>query len=169
MLTCPWAKLPLILDAYQTWGQRYAKDAQLLHDSWWVENCPESSSHQYLGVEATASDGLPKRICGVGSVIECFDHDYLSFCEQWTNNPPTATLDSRTSSGLDIHPLTKIPDSLLTGPWDDEMLDRLFWLIRAGAKLSKSQTWRKVCLHGSFCFDLARANNWTLGNPKRVF
>jgi hypothetical protein len=32
----------------------------------------------------------------------------------------------------DVHPQARIPVSLITGPWDDEKLRRLFWMTRGG-------------------------------------
>jgi hypothetical protein len=38
-------------------------------------------------------------------------------------------------SFLHMHPQFDIPESLLQGPWTEDMVEYLFWLIRAGAKI----------------------------------
>ena len=156
-MACSWAKLPLILDAYQTWGRRHAKDTRLLHDVWWANRTISLSHHRHLRAETTARDGLPERTCGVESVKECFENDYLSFRQRWISDgrPPWCRFSY--SSARDIHFLTRIPDSLLVGPWDDEMLRRLFWLLRAGARLSESQS-VEVCF-----FNLVGLKSWANG------
>lgn len=41
----------------------------------------------------------------------------------------------------DVHPRTRMPARLLTGPWDDEKLRRLFWLTRAGIHMNDYMPW----------------------------
>lgn len=54
---------------------------------------------------------------------------------------------------LEIHPGTKIPTTLLSGPFESEdgtitlgveKMQRLFWLVRGGACLQEDQTWEST-------------------------
>lgn len=54
---------------------------------------------------------------------------------------------------LEVHPGTKIPTSLLSGPFESdhraidlgvEKMQRLFWLVRGGACLQEDQTWEST-------------------------
>lgn len=40
-----------------------------------------------------------------------------------------------------VHEKTRIPDSLFLSPFDEESLQKLFWVIRGGALLAEDQTW----------------------------
>ncbi|XXH02574.1 magnesium ion transporter [Hypoxylon texense] len=40
-----------------------------------------------------------------------------------------------------VHKKTRIPDSLFLSPFDEESLQKLFWVIRGGALLAEDQTW----------------------------
>lgn len=40
-----------------------------------------------------------------------------------------------------VHYKARIPDDLITGPWDDEALKKFFWLTRVGACFQEDQTW----------------------------
>ncbi len=40
-----------------------------------------------------------------------------------------------------VHCKTRIPDALLTGPWDEESLRKLYWVLCAGACYQDDQTW----------------------------
>ena len=40
-----------------------------------------------------------------------------------------------------VHPETLIPEALVVGPWDEESIKKLFWLIRSGARLGSNHTW----------------------------
>lgn len=42
---------------------------------------------------------------------------------------------------MDLHPFTRIPGRLLTGPLDWADVRLLFWLVRGGAQLLESDTW----------------------------
>lgn len=51
------------------------------------------------------------------------------------------------TSLVEVHCDTEIPEKLLTGPWNEDAVKKLFWLVRAGARLSATQTW-EVTLEG---------------------
>ncbi len=73
---------------------------------------------------------------------ECFEVEQRAFVDS------TRKLDlSRYGAGksrrthMDVHPQTRIPDVLLCGPFDREMCDRLFWLMKGGARLTAADSW----------------------------
>lgn len=75
---------------------------------------------------------------GIGhfNAQSCFDHDFgLARV--------TRLFDSYEGPWVytDVHPRTRIPNDLITGPWTIEMEKRLFWLVRGGAQLQSDQTW----------------------------
>ncbi|OTB08314.1 hypothetical protein M426DRAFT_316941 [Hypoxylon sp. CI-4A] len=84
---------------------------------------------------------------------DCFWHDYSAFgqyelspvdLDRFLRNVPSfirSNNNSPTHSFLQVHRDTRIPDELLSGPWDIADLQKLFWLVRGGASLSPDQTW----------------------------
>jgi len=71
---------------------------------------------------------------------DCFTEDYTEFRRvssvtivEYTNRdsfPPW-----RWTSFLHVHPDFDIPESLLQGPWTPDMVEYLFWLVRADARI----------------------------------
>lgn len=51
---------------------------------------------------------------------------------------------------LEVHQATCFPDRLITGPWTEDDLKLLFWLGRAGAVMSRNQSW-EVVIEGLGC------------------
>ncbi len=128
MLRCPWAKIPLILDAQQLWFRRHGRGRHYQHLA-----DLDSRTCQSHGVEGFDH---------VESIRQCFE------VEQGVFTHATTRLElSRYGAGknrrthMDVHPKTRIPDALLLGPFDREMCSRLFWLMKGGARLSASETW----------------------------
>lgn len=119
MLALPWVDIDFILQAQQIWADTYAKDRWYLHSlAHFRSNCVSSPGHNFEG--------------GFGhfNARECFDSDYAVY-KTW-RFPLDWGIDWYTR---DVHPLTRIPSELITGPWDEEKQRRLFWLIRGGATI----------------------------------
>ncbi|EHK22438.1 uncharacterized protein TRIVIDRAFT_200754 [Trichoderma virens Gv29-8] len=114
VLDQPWITIDLILQAQQTWFETHGKGRHYQHSALWVDDAHQVG-HAYKG--------------GVShfNARECFEVDY----QQAAKWPAFATRGIHWFS-QDIHPLTRIPDRLITGPWDDEMQRQLFWLCRGG-------------------------------------
>lgn len=58
-----------------------------------------------------------------------FAQDYALLLRSGQNPMPVCTF------AADVHPHVRLPLSLVTGPWDDEAQQRLFWLVRGGVSL----------------------------------
>jgi len=50
------------------------------------------------------------------------------------------TNDERQYSCLGVHRQTEIPTSLLSGPWTEQNIELLFWLVRGGAMIDYSNS-----------------------------
>lgn len=129
----------MILDCWDAWVRRNARDdRQFPYAPLWgdpVDPPPYADSGVTLGATK------------IREARHYFYHDYYAFRnveklgspesagQRWSN--PDCAYDS----WLEIHPSTEIPDNLIIGPWDEPSLQKLFWLVRAGARLSTRQTW----------------------------
>lgn len=132
MLLLPWVNIDFLLEAQQVWAERYARDRPYRH--WWGkgfiapaknhkdEHPPLSFSTPSSSPDSNASEG------GCFNARACFEVDYQEALE-W----PTAIDNYFGTRMPDVHPLTRIPNRLISGPWTEEQRRRLFWLIRAGA------------------------------------
>ena len=114
MLKQPWATIDFILQAQQTWADHHSQVGWYQHSVPWIDE-EEDVGH---------AQGGP----GHFNAHECFEVDY----QQALKWPPYKA-ESLPWGGQDIHVKTRIPDSLITGPWSEEQQRRLFWLIRGGA------------------------------------
>ncbi|KAK7402866.1 hypothetical protein QQX98_011396 [Neonectria punicea] len=122
ILQLPWANIDFILQAQQTWANIYAKGRWYQHSIDWDINDDglpthhHDDSHDFDG----GFDHFDARLC--------FEVDYrkaLSWQPFEANIQPWGFRD--------VHPLTRVPTSLITGPWNDEQQRRLLWLTRGGA------------------------------------
>ncbi|KAF4331751.1 hypothetical protein FBEOM_14483 [Fusarium beomiforme] len=119
ILTLPWITAEFILQAQQTWVEKYARERCYQHYLPRLDDDGDpfiySHSHQFEG--------------GVGhfNSQECFEADYQEVLS-WK---PFERVGSW--GGCDVHPRIRIPTTLITGPWDDKDLRLLFWLRRGGA------------------------------------
>ncbi|KAL8295763.1 hypothetical protein RB600_001306 [Gaeumannomyces tritici] len=59
---------------------------------------------------------------------------------------------------LEVHRATCFPDRLITGPWTEDDVKLLFWLGRAGAVMSKNQSWEIVIEGLRYMTSVARRN-----------
>lgn len=114
MLSQPWATIDVILTAQQTWADNHAAGRWYQHAVPWSDDESEiSHSHK----------GGPSHF----NAKDCFEIDYQQALK-WS----PFLVESMPWGFQDVHPQARIPRSLITGPWDDEKLRRLFWLIRGG-------------------------------------
>lgn len=105
----------MILIAQQTWADKYAKTRSYQHSLPWVD--------EEIGISHSHDGGLSHF-----NSRNCFEVDY----QQALKWHPFEEYADLTWGFQDIHPQTRIPKSLITGPWSEEQLQRLFWLKRAG-------------------------------------
>jgi hypothetical protein len=143
-----------------SWAQRNARDKFYQHQKLWGHP-PSASSSSSLDTssrdllqldEGEEEEGKDTSTGGIGSFMSAsryFQHDYAAFCAQAERGDPLPALDDddddvvEPGSWIEVHRDTHIPDGLLTGApaWDDAAVQKLFWLVRAGARLSADQTW----------------------------
>ncbi|KAI8957740.1 hypothetical protein F5Y11DRAFT_71421 [Daldinia sp. FL1419] len=74
----------------------------------------------------------------------CFFHDYAAFQDIQKHieyHLSTLNAQSTQSTFLYVHKDTQIPDFILSSPLNDEKTQKLFWMVRGGARLSPDQTW----------------------------
>ncbi|ODA78581.1 hypothetical protein RJ55_05963 [Drechmeria coniospora] len=114
ILELPWVKIDFILQAQQIWADRYAHDRWYTHCTPWLDQF-SSRDHSREGGFAHFDSR------------RCFEADYQQALK-W----PSFFVEPTTWHSQDVHPLTRMPIHLITGPWDDEKLRRLFWLTRGG-------------------------------------
>lgn len=129
----------MILDSEQSWRNRFARGCSYEHTKLWGD------AESYPALMLTAEHDLQ----AMNVVRRDFLMDYMAFREVENPNSPIPQAQSNTAETyILVHKDTQIPDDLLTGPWDnDHVLQKLFWLVRAGARLSNDQTW-EVTLEG---------------------
>ncbi|KAH7158055.1 hypothetical protein B0J13DRAFT_520771 [Dactylonectria estremocensis] len=121
VLELPWVDVDFILQAQQTWADTYAKDRWFQHSiDWDVDNngfpthCHDES-HDFGG----GFDHFDARAC--------FEADYQKALS-W----PAFDRGVEPWGFREVHPLTRVPPSLITGPWNDEKMRRLLWFTRGG-------------------------------------
>jgi hypothetical protein len=127
MLQYSWVDIDLILDCVDAWVQRFAASRFFQHRKLWGD---PDTSHKL--------DDDPGGFGNYKSARQYFQHDYDAFCSHIDDHLPQ--VDNQ-SSWIEVHRDTQIPDDLLAGPWNERATQKLFWLVRAGARLSAEQTW----------------------------
>ncbi|KAJ4132945.1 hypothetical protein NW754_015758 [Fusarium falciforme] len=137
----PWVKVDFILQAQQTWADTHAKDR-------YYEHClPKLDTENYPLTHT--SDHPIQGHKGEFNARQCFEADY-QVVSSWE-----PVKDVECWAQCDVHPEFRAPRSLITGPWDEEKLRRLFWLRRAGWAFhwdGESVDWesRLECLRNAF-------------------
>lgn len=97
-------------------------------------------------LNVTSDDGDAKVVvedpAGEMNAAEQFMVQFTTFVdkENWGQSRWTSHPVDLNSSHM-FHPKTRIPDALITGPWDNEALKKFFWLTRVGACFQEDQTW----------------------------
>ncbi|KAI8722320.1 hypothetical protein NCS52_00375500 [Fusarium sp. LHS14.1] len=137
----PWVKIEFILQAQQTWADTHAKDR-------YFEHCLPKHDTEKNPLTHT-SDHPIQGHKGEFNARQCFEADY-EVVSSWE-----PVKDVECWAQCDVHPEFRAPRSLLTGPWDEEQLRRLFWLRRAGWGFhwdGESVDWesRLECLRNAF-------------------
>ncbi|KJZ75793.1 hypothetical protein HIM_04950 [Hirsutella minnesotensis 3608] len=120
MLELPWVNIDFILQAQQVWADRYARHR------WYSHNLPWSSISSHHQPNHDYSGGFSHF-----NARACFEADY----QQALAEPGKVNSETMDWRARDVHPETRMPTELLTGPWDDEKLRRLYWLSRGGIDL----------------------------------
>lgn len=125
LLALPWVTLDFLLDAQQVWADKYARDRPYEH---WKDResfTQDDTHHAKHGPLREAFD--PSRD-DIYNARRCFEADYRGAQRgmfEWGVMRP--------SRMQDVHPLTRMPLSLITGPWTIEDRRLVFWIMRAGS------------------------------------
>ncbi|KOS17666.1 hypothetical protein ESCO_003244 [Escovopsis weberi] len=124
----PWATVDVLLQAQQSWADRHAPARAAWYEHLNLPLHPDfyQSDAQAAAVAAVAaSHDLAGGFAHFRS-RDCFAADYAIVRQR----PAVQRFPLRAFQ--DIHPRTRIPVALITGPWDEEARQRLFWLCRGG-------------------------------------
>ncbi|KAI0548506.1 hypothetical protein F4679DRAFT_596764 [Xylaria curta] len=142
LLACSWTTIDMILDCRDIWVRRHARTRSFQYPALWGDPVEPNSY--------TASGA----VVGMGDMKEArssFYRDYNAFrnIERLSTYSEASRYRSERNPNtrIEVHRFTEIPDDLLTGPWDEASLQKLFWLVQGGARLSPGQTW-EVTLEG---------------------
>ncbi|KAG5994046.1 hypothetical protein E4U52_001472 [Claviceps spartinae] len=133
----PWVDIDFILDAQQTWADKHARGRCYRHYEYEgsdVRNLYEKNVHardRYLQHVRQHEEKTWKF-----DARACFEADYERALQ--LSPIPELFLENSLWGSIDVHPHVQMPVNLFTGPWDEEMKRRLFWLVRAGVPVMDS-------------------------------
>lgn len=103
-------------------------------------------------------------VCDPFDARACFEADYQRAVDLF--------LDPDRERRQDVHPAAHMPSNLITGPWNDEQLRRLFWLTRSGVHLLQDNandiTWemKMLCLRNAV-LDVSEPNTFVVNHLLR--
>ncbi|KAI1125771.1 hypothetical protein F5Y10DRAFT_224310 [Nemania abortiva] len=139
LLACSWTTIDMILDCRDIWVRRHAQARPFEYIALW--GCPNGTAFIHRSPSIGNSDIKEARCY--------FYHDYGAFRHEKMIPLGSRELGMFPFHGpwIEVHRSAEIPDDLITGPWDEGSLQKLFWLMQAGARLSPNQTW-EVTLEG---------------------
>ncbi|KAI1359226.1 hypothetical protein F5Y08DRAFT_86002 [Xylaria arbuscula] len=139
LLACTWATIDMILDCWDAWVRRNTRDnIRLFWRGNWgdpLDSPPYANSSLLIGASQLAE------------ARHDFYRDYYAFRNveklgsPESNGQPWCDPYVSGEQWFPGHWFTHIPDDLLIGPWDEPSLQKFFWLVRAGARMSSEQTW----------------------------
>ncbi|AEO65107.1 uncharacterized protein THITE_2111746 [Thermothielavioides terrestris NRRL 8126] len=130
VLACPWVNVGLVLEAQQKWCRRNGGPGMLLANS----TPPSATVHHALtDVAARFEEDWEAFQADCPAFFSCQHADHIP-TEIWRRTFP------REATWIELHPSTKIPSRLLTGPFDWETARMWFWCVRGGATL-RQEMW----------------------------
>ncbi|KAI1259850.1 hypothetical protein F5Y18DRAFT_407941 [Xylariaceae sp. FL1019] len=125
-----WVTIDLILDCWDIWVRKYARNRTLVHAPLWKDPGSINPAEPY---DAYVEQNLDV-VTEPGQIKEArhyFFHDYKlhrQFLEDMGNQ--WSPLWTGRFNWMQVHPDTRFPEALLTGPWDEAATQKLFWLVR---------------------------------------
>ncbi|CZR51543.1 uncharacterized protein PAC_01420 [Phialocephala subalpina] len=148
VLRCRWATLPIIMDAKDNWIQRFAKDRPF-KPAWFdiKSNAPPEDFEEH----DTPQDPTEEHDEPQMTAQEYLDADFKGFSDLILSERDGGWLWDECSwdRNSDVTEGIEMPQSLLSGPWDEDMLKYLFWLRKSGAGIDwLSSTSGEVGLEG---------------------
>ncbi|KUJ23528.1 uncharacterized protein LY89DRAFT_635836 [Mollisia scopiformis] len=135
ILRCRWATLPVMLNAKDMWIQRFATD-KVFKPVWFVaDNNPPSDDDDSSAEETDNPTKITAR--------EHLDTDFQDFSDvvlNWEESDGCLLDYCHLGLNFDVADAIEIPSSLLSGPWNEDTLKYLFWLITSGASIDWCHT-----------------------------
>ncbi|KAK4236307.1 hypothetical protein C8A03DRAFT_45685 [Achaetomium macrosporum] len=132
VLACRWVNVRLVLAAQQKWARRTGGPE-------WFDKLPEHHPRRHRALRRMKNVKRRYEKDWVGFKVGCMDFlDPPEFAD-----PPEVWLGMllHIDKRIDVHPQTRIPPRLLTGPFDWDSIRLLFWLVRGGARLQPEHAW----------------------------
>ncbi|KAI0143767.1 hypothetical protein GGR57DRAFT_482898 [Xylariaceae sp. FL1272] len=123
-----WVNIDLILDCWDIWVRRYARDRSLVHAAPWKD--PETITEPYESYVERHTE-IATGSSQIREARHYFHRDY-ELHHQFLGdmrNCQTPVWDGG-YNWMQIHPDTRVPETLLTGPWDEAATQKLFWIVR---------------------------------------
>lgn len=126
--------MPVLLRSQDLWARKYAQERPFpIAITWEVierHNLEDASGIKHVN---------PKAV----SAAELIDNDFANYCHafQRVGKEYGIALKHNYFSRLDMLSYanvargTEIPHTLLMGPWDEEAIKFLFWLVMGGARI----------------------------------
>ncbi|RYP47097.1 hypothetical protein DL769_011341 [Monosporascus sp. CRB-8-3] len=103
------------------------------------ENGAEETGAEERGLEKNGAEESGAEKTEATAAERCFLRHYAAF--RGGQRVVDTALLTRSDQVAMVETNTRIPDALLAGPWDEEALKKLYWLVRAGARVQDDQTW----------------------------
>ncbi|KAI1329959.1 hypothetical protein F5Y16DRAFT_396825 [Xylariaceae sp. FL0255] len=136
LLECPWTTIDMILDCWDIFFRKHTaqKNREFHYEPLWDD----------LFLPPPRKDDSSK-ISHASEARHYFYSDFESWKRYYGSSYKGKGWEKRTrrpigkGTWVEVHADTRIPDSLLSGPWDDRRLQKLFWMMRAGARLTEDQ------------------------------
>jgi len=122
ILRCRWASLPVIQKSQETWVERYCKER------------PFKPLPFVVNLDLEVERKLQKqRIESQTTPAKFFEEDFAAF-SAYLLHSQYADITYSWATYVDVASNVEIPQSLLLGPWTEERIRHLFWLVKGGAQ-----------------------------------
>ncbi|KAI2634807.1 hypothetical protein GGS26DRAFT_551396 [Hypomontagnella submonticulosa] len=141
LLEFRWANVRIILKTWHIFIQQIARNPLVVQAPFSVQHPRIWGDPDVVTNTMVEDDGY---LIDTDNPSQCFWHDYAAFRkveELGTTLFHWFVHDRNRYTFYLVHKDTRIPDALLTSPCTDEVLQKLFWLVRGGARLASDQTW----------------------------
>ncbi|KAF7870406.1 hypothetical protein EAF04_004151 [Stromatinia cepivora] len=130
-----WARLPVLLRSQDLWVRKYAQERPFppnIRQCMW--NGPLGDDIEF-GIEEVD----PKTV----SAVQLLDNDFAKHCCILRRTEQTSDFNMKImdlSGAIVVNCTnmatgTEIPNTLLMGPWDEEAIKFLYWLVMGGARI----------------------------------
>ncbi|KAH6855160.1 hypothetical protein B0I37DRAFT_364085 [Chaetomium sp. MPI-CAGE-AT-0009] len=135
VLTCKWVNTALILEAQQKWYRRHGGPGSLLE---YLNPLGRSRAEHALALRMSTGE--------LGDAAAHFETDWERFKASCANlfavdSPRLADTNIvwEQAMYMELHPLTRVPERLLSAPFNWETAKAIYWLVRGGCRLLAGQ------------------------------